>query len=187
MNVFLLFAFNADKLREHMREPWMEFYDFQYIDDKVIGAVERNLPNVADILKGIEKKATGFSKQSLAMTNSNMKANADGDTQSALGQSQSMGGVSMMEGTTGTALAGDLEEEEQAYVKKPVTVQQPFNLTKLRPKQIPVPDAIKREVVANPVPRGMFKKTLADIEAEKKERRQATINAVRGDYEGHTK
>jgi hypothetical protein len=34
-----------------------------------------------------------------------------------------MGGVSMMEGTTGTALAGDLEEEEQAYVKKPVTVQ----------------------------------------------------------------
>jgi hypothetical protein len=62
MNVFLLFAFNADKLREHMREPWMEFYDFQYIDDKVIGAVERNLPNVADILKGIEKKATGFSK-----------------------------------------------------------------------------------------------------------------------------
>jgi hypothetical protein len=44
-------------------------------------------------------------------------------------------------------------------------------LTKLRPKQIPVPEAIKREVVANPVPKGMFKKTLADIEAEKKERR----------------
>jgi hypothetical protein len=79
-----------------------------------------------------------------------------------------MGGVSMMEGTTGTALAGEVDEEEQAYVKKPVTVQKPFNLTKLRPKQIPVPDAIKREVVANPVPRGMFKKTLADIEDEKK-------------------
>jgi len=72
MNVFLLFAFNADKLREHMREPWMEFYDFQYIDDKVIGAVERNLPNVADILKGVERKATGKITNTLAMTNSKM-------------------------------------------------------------------------------------------------------------------
>ena len=77
----------------------------------------------------------------------------------------------MMEGTTATAMAGAEDEEEAAYVKKPVTVQQPFNLTKLRPKQIPVPDAIKREVVANPVPKGMFKKTLQDIENEKKERR----------------
>lgn len=91
-----------------------------------------------------------------------------------------------MEGTQ-TALAIDQDDGEEAYVKKPVTVQQPFNLTKLRPKQIPVPEAIKREVVANPVPKGMFKKTLADIEAEKKERRQATINAVRNEYEGHTK
>jgi hypothetical protein len=33
-----------------------------------------------------------------------------------------MGGVSMMEGTTGTALVGEVDEEEQAYVKKPVTV-----------------------------------------------------------------
>ena len=33
----------------------------------------------------------------------------------------------------------------------------------------------------------MNKKTLADIEADKKARRQATINAIRGEYEGNTK
>ena len=37
----------------------MEIYDFQYIDDKIIGGVEKNLPNVSDILRVVEKKATG--------------------------------------------------------------------------------------------------------------------------------
>ena len=46
----------------------------------------------------------------------------------------------------------------------------PFNLTKPKPKMIPPPEQIKREVIAKPVPKGMFKKTLADIEAEKAER-----------------
>ena len=52
---------------------------------------------------------------------------------------------------------------------------------------IPPPEQIKREVKARPVPSNMNKKTLADIEADKKARRQATINAIRGEYEGNTK
>lgn len=30
-----------------------------YIDDKIIGGVEKNLPNVSDILRKVELKATG--------------------------------------------------------------------------------------------------------------------------------
>jgi hypothetical protein len=37
----------------------MELYDYQYIDDKIIGGIEKNLPNVSEILRVIEKKATG--------------------------------------------------------------------------------------------------------------------------------
>ena len=37
----------------------MSLYDFQYIDEKIIGGVERNLPAVADIIKSVEKRATG--------------------------------------------------------------------------------------------------------------------------------
>ena len=59
MHVFMQFAFNADTLREHLREPWMALYDFSYIDEKIIGGVERNLPAVADIIKNVEKRATG--------------------------------------------------------------------------------------------------------------------------------
>ena len=59
MHVFMQFAFNADTLRECLREPWMALYDFTYIDEKIIGGVERNLPAVADIIKNVEKRATG--------------------------------------------------------------------------------------------------------------------------------
>ena len=59
MHVFLQFLFNADNLREFVREEWMTLYDFAYIDEKIIGGVEKNLPSVAEILKTVEKRATG--------------------------------------------------------------------------------------------------------------------------------
>ena len=64
---------------------------------------------------------------------------------------------------------------------------EPFNLTKVKPKMIPVPEAIKREIIANPVPRANHRKTLAEIEAEKKERRAGLQKAIRDEYEGGAK
>ena len=59
MHTFLQFVFNADDLRENVRQTWMELYDVSYIDDKIIGGIEKNLPNVSEILRIVEKKATG--------------------------------------------------------------------------------------------------------------------------------
>ena len=42
-----------------MREKWMTVYDFTYIDDKIIGMVEKNLPAVQEIIRYVEKRATG--------------------------------------------------------------------------------------------------------------------------------
>ena len=60
-------------------------------------------------------------------------------------------------------------------------------MTKPKPKMIPAPEVIKREVKARPLPANLNKKTLADIENDKKQRRQATINAIKGEYEGNAK
>ena len=70
MNVFMQFAFDSEKLREHMREPWMAVYDFIYIDEKIIGGVEKNLPAVGEIIKYVEKKATGKITSQLSMASS---------------------------------------------------------------------------------------------------------------------
>ncbi len=79
MHVFLQFAFNAELLREHLRAPWMALYDFAYIDDKILGGVEKHLPAVADILRSVEKRATGKVTSSLSLTGSNA---ADTDARS---------------------------------------------------------------------------------------------------------
>jgi len=75
------------------------------------------------------------------------------------------------------------EDGDEHIKKKPVTSQEPFNLTKPKPKMIPVPEAIKREIVANPVPKANNRKSLADIEKEKNERREGFRKAIRNDYE----
>lgn len=67
------------------------------------------------------------------------------------------------------------------------TVPQPFNLTKIKPKMIPLPQAIKREVHAVPIPKNLNKKSLEDIENDKKQRRQATTEAIRREYEQNQK
>jgi hypothetical protein len=46
MHTFLQFAFNPDNLRDNLREPWMEHYDYVYIDEKIIGGVEKNLHSI---------------------------------------------------------------------------------------------------------------------------------------------
>lgn len=71
MNVFLQFAFNTENLRNHVREEWMTLYDFSYIDEKIIGGIEKNLPNVAEILRKVEKRATGKTTSTLSMSETN--------------------------------------------------------------------------------------------------------------------
>mmetsp|Transcript_13678 Transcript_13678/g.21443 ORF Transcript_13678/g.21443 Transcript_13678/m.21443 type:complete len:113 (-) Transcript_13678:1685-2023(-) len=68
MHTLLQFIFNAEILRQYLREHWMELYDFQYIDDKIIGGIEKNLPSVSDILRVVEKKATGKVTSNLSIS-----------------------------------------------------------------------------------------------------------------------
>lgn len=46
MNTFMSFAFNSEKLKQHLRDEWMQCYDFDYIDNKIIGGIEKNLPSI---------------------------------------------------------------------------------------------------------------------------------------------
>lgn len=52
---------------------------------------------------------------------------------------------------------------------------------------IPQPEALKREVKANPVDKKIYKKTLAEIEKEKEERRKATVEKIKKEYEENQK
>ena len=127
MHNFLKFIFNADGLREYVREDWMELYDYQYLDDKVIGGIEKNLPNVSEILRHVEKKATG--KITTTLSESRESKSNFSDTQSqATGAAGQTGRISAMSATN-----------EGEIASKKVTESRPFNLTKPKPKVIPRP------------------------------------------------
>jgi hypothetical protein len=116
MNVFLQFAFNAEKLRVHCRDALCDFYDFQYIDDRIIGAVERNLPNVIEILKHVERRATGKVTSTMGLTSNTVRVEDNADTMS---KSPSMMSGVNMEATS----PGELASDDGELVKKPPTVQ----------------------------------------------------------------
>jgi hypothetical protein len=168
MHTLLQFLFDAEALQLHLRQPWMEIYDYQYIDDTIIGGIERNLPNVADILRKVEIKATGRLTSNLSASGMS-SANAS-DTQSVASHNKS-GFPSALEGE----------------IVKRVTEPKPFNLTKPKPKVIPQPEALPRETKANPVPKNLFRKTLAEIEKDKEERRKAKTELIRKEYEDNSK
>lgn len=60
-------------------------------------------------------------------------------------------------------------------------------MTKPKPKVIPQPEALAREVIANPIPKGLFKKSVIDIEKDKEDRRKAKTEAIRKEYEDNNK
>lgn len=56
----------------------MSLYDFSYIDDKIIGGIEKNLPNVSEILRKVEKRATGKTVSTLSMSEDQTKFSETG-------------------------------------------------------------------------------------------------------------
>ena len=154
-------------------------YDFGYIDEHVIGGVERHLPAVSDIIRLVEKRATGKVTSTLSMSSSQPAQEANTDA------FKSQGTVSQSNLNRSQSGIDSINDEDHPV--KPNTVPEPFNLTKPKPKMIPVPEIIKREVKANPVPKHLNKKSLADIEKDKEQRRKATVDAIRKEYEGSSK
>ena len=157
MNVLLQFLFDTESLKKYVREDWMQLYDYTYIDEKILAGIERNLPNVAEILVTVEKRATGKAVSTL--------------TQSSLGMAEAAGKVSAR------------PPSQPEAPEKRITRPEPFNITKPKPKVIEVPQELPREVKARPVPKNIYTKDLKQIEQDKIERRNSKINMVKKQYE----
>jgi hypothetical protein len=58
----------------------MEHYDFVYIDEKIIGGVEKNLHTIQDIIRSVEKRATGKVQSTFSVATSDAPETAfDGE------------------------------------------------------------------------------------------------------------
>jgi len=83
---------------------------------------------------------------------------------------------------TGT-LSATGESSLHGMQTKKVTTIKPFNITKPKPRLIPEPEVISREIKAHPLdPNVLYKTSLEKVEEEKKQRLEEQRNAVMAKY-----
>lgn len=84
---------------------------------------------------------------------------------------------------TGSLSAGDGTIMAPVKEQRKTTTAKPFNLTKPKPRLIPEPEVISREVKALPVPHGVLATSLADVEEEKRQRMLETKAQTAAKYD----
>jgi len=137
---FLQFAFGVEDLKEWVVSEWCKIYDMGYIEDQILGTIQRMLPELTQLINEISIKATGTK-------------------------------------------AVETDAESETKDKKPrTTVPEPFNITKPKPRLVPQPEPISREIKATKIPQSVYKTDLKSIEEQNQARRQQIHEAVQGQY-----
>ena len=76
MNELFTYLFDEDVLKNKLREKWIKLYDFNFVDNEIIGGLLNTKKNIGDLLTFIYNKATASNlpvetKESTLIPNSN--------------------------------------------------------------------------------------------------------------------
>ena len=166
MNELFTYLFDEDVLKNKLREKWIKLYDFNFIDNEVIGGLLNTKKNLEDLLTFIYSKATAN--------------NIPLETKEVAPGLQSEMGVASttLKTKSKTEEAKDGKIIKSKSVKK-VTIPVPFNLSENKPRVLQEPMAISNQVKFKPLPLANYQKTsLKDIEEKRKEHLQLIKNNI---------
>lgn len=128
-------------MKNKLREQWIKILDYNYVDNDIIGKLLETKKTIDDLLTFVLNKARAGN-----LSSTKDSSNMDGSQ------------------------TGGLTQSTQSKPKK-VTIPEPFNLTKPKPRIIQEPIPISNKFVMNPLPLEDYKKTsLKQLEEEKQKR-----------------
>ena len=163
MNEFLTFIFDEDILKNLLRPEWIKYYDFNYVDKKIIGGLMKTKHFIQDLLDFILNKAKVGN-----ITNEN---------------------ITKKESNEDLSSEKSVEEktEPQKIIPKnktkKLTVPEPFNLSENKPRMFQQPIQIPKTFIQKPLPLADYSKTsLNDIEEKRKDRLNAIKSQVLEKY-----
>ena len=163
MNEFLTFIFDEDILKNLLRPEWIKYYDFNYVDKKIIGGLMKTKHFIQDLLDFILNKAKVGN-----ITNEN---------------------ITKKESNEDLSSEKSVEEktEPQKIIPKnktkKLTVPEPFNLSENKPRMFQQPIQIPKTFIQKPLPLADYSKTsLNDIEEKRKDRLKAIKSQVLEKY-----
>ena len=163
MNEFLTFIFDEDILKNLLRPEWIKYYDFNYVDKKIIGGLMKTKHFIQDLLDFILNKAKVGN-----ITNENITKK---DSNEDLSSEKSV----------------EEKTEPQKIIPKnktkKLTVPEPFNLSENKPRMFQQPIQIPKTFIQKPLPLADYSKTsLNDIEEKRKDRLNAIKSQVLEKY-----
>ena len=163
MNELFTYLFDEEVLKK-LREKWIELYDFNFIDNEVIGGLLNTKKNLSDLLTFIYNKATA--------------SNLPIDTKETPPKSEL--GVASTTQKTKTKLEETKEGKNISKSKsvKKVTIPVPFNLSENKPRVIQEPIAISNQFKSKPLPANYKKNSLKEINEKKKEHLEIIKNNI---------
>ena len=181
MFAFLQFVWSDEELQKWCCADWCKNYDMNYIENDIIKksyeVEEKNQWYLVAFRHILLQNQIFWSKIVKCFFSRNSKKNSFEVGQLPEGRAL-LDEVSLM--ATGTTVT--TEETTTQKVKK-ITTPAPFNLTKPKPRLIPNPDVISREVKSMPIPESLYKTSVEEIEAEKEARRQKLKEEIATKYD----
>jgi hypothetical protein len=164
MNELFTYLFDEDILKNKLREKWIKLYDFNFVDNEIIGGLLNTKKNISDLLTFIYNKATA----------SNLPVETKDMGKSELG-------IASTTEKTKTKIEETKEEKNISKSKsvKKVTIPVPFNLSENKPRILQEPMAIPNQLKFKPLPLADYHKTsLNDINEKRKEHLQLIKNNI---------
>ena len=164
MNELFTYLFDEDILKNKLREKWIKLYDFNFVDNEIIGGLLNTKKNISDLLTFIYNKATA----------SNLPVETKDMAKSELG-------IASTTEKTKTKIEETKEAKNISKSKsvKKVTIPVPFNLSENKPRILQEPMAIPNQLQFKPLPLSNYHKTsLNDIKQKRKEHLQLIKNNI---------
>ena len=169
MNELFTYLFDEDVLKNKLREKWIKLYDFNFVDNEIIGGLLNTKKNLSDLLTFIYNKATA-SNLPVETKDSQVIPKSD------------LGIASTTQKTkTKTKLEDTKEDKSTSKSKsvKKITVPVPFNLSENKPRVLQEPMAIPNQMKFKPLPLANYHKTsLNEINEKRKEHLQLIKNNI---------
>ena len=167
MNELFTYLFDEDILKNKLREKWIKLYDFNFVDNEIIGGLLNTKKNLSDLLTFIYNKATA--------------SHLPVETKESQVPMSDMGVASTTQKTK-TKIEEETKDgkniSKSKSVKK-VTVPVPFNLSENKPRVLQEPMAISNQFKFKPLPLADYHKTsLKEINEKRKEHLQLIKNNI---------
>jgi hypothetical protein len=165
MNEFLTYIFDEEILKNLLRPEWIKYYDFNYVDKKIIGGLMKTKLLIQDLLDFILNKAKVGN-----ISNENIQKKESQSNEDLLSEK---------------TIEDKTQQPQKLFQKnkKKLTVPEPFNLSENKPRMFQQPIQIPKNFIQKPLPLADYSKTsLNDIEEKRKDRLNAIKSQVLEKY-----